>query len=179
MITPTQMRRQRTVLSTAYINYKKGLLRYATGKTDDGALTEDLVQNTFLKTWKYLVRGGKVDVMEAFLFHILKALIIDEYRKRKTTSLDVLIQKGFEPSIDETRRLIDTLDGKHVVKLIEKLPVAYRKIMRMRYVQDLSIREISLITGQSRNTVAVQAHRGLKKLKTIYVVETSPDIYRL
>jgi RNA polymerase sigma-70 factor (ECF subfamily) len=177
MITPTQMRHQRKVLSVAYVNYKRGLLRYAAGKTDDGALTEDLVQNTFLKTWAYLVRGGKVDVMEAFLFHILKALIIDEYRKRKTTSLDVLIKKGFEPAIDETKRLMDTLDGKQIVALIDKLPVAYRKIMRMRYIQDLSLKEISLITGQSRNTVAVQTHRGLKKLKLLYILKTSPDIF--
>ncbi len=78
MITPTQMRRQRVLLSAAYTNHNKGLLRYARGKTAGGAATEDLVQNTFLKTWTYLVRGGKVDVMEAFLFHILKALIIDD-----------------------------------------------------------------------------------------------------
>lgn len=173
MITQTQMRRQRIVLTVAYANYKKGLLRYASGKTDDSALPDDLVQNTFLKTWGYLVRGGKVDVMEAFLFHILKALIIDEYRKRKVGSLDVLIEKGFEPAFDETRRLVDTLDGKQAVVLIGKLPVPYQKIMRLRYVQDLSIKEISLITSQSQNTVAVQAHRGLKKLKELYAHEMS------
>lgn len=38
----------------------------------------------------------------------------------------------------------------------------------MRFVQDLSLTEISLITGQSKNTVAVQVHRGLKKLRTLY-----------
>jgi RNA polymerase sigma-70 factor, ECF subfamily len=179
MITPAQMRREQIVLSEAYIKYKKGLLHYVAGKIDDAALTDDLVQNTFLKTWAYILRGGKVDVMEAFLFHVLKALIIDEYRKRKSTSLDVLLRKGFEPAFDETKRLADTLDGKHVVELIEKLPVAYRKIMHMRYVQDLSLREISLITGQSRNTVAVQTHRGLKKLKLLYVLKTSPGIFRM
>ena len=179
MITPAQMRRQSVVLSAAYTNYKKGLLRYATGKTDDHALREDLVQNTFLKTWAYLVRGGKVEVMEAFLFHVLKALVVDEYRKRKITSLDVLIKNGFEPTIDETKHLIDTIDGRRVVELIEKLPIAYRRIMRLRHVKGLSLKEISLITGQTRNTVAVQAHRGLKKLKDLYMLNTSPDIYHL
>lgn len=40
--------------------------------------------------------------------------------------------------------------------------------MRMRYAQDLSLTEIALITKQSKNTVAVQAHRGLEKLKQLY-----------
>ena len=40
--------------------------------------------------------------------------------------------------------------------------------MRLRYAKDLSLKEISLITGQSRNTTAVQVHRGLEKLKFLY-----------
>ncbi|MCR4327924.1 MAG: hypothetical protein NUV53_00190 [Patescibacteria group bacterium] len=40
--------------------------------------------------------------------------------------------------------------------------------MRMRHAQDLSLKEISLITGQSRNAVAVQAYRGLVKLKILH-----------
>jgi len=38
----------------------------------------------------------------------------------------------------------------------------------MRYVKDLSLKEISLITGQSTNATAVQIHRGLEKLKLLY-----------
>ncbi|MBP9814384.1 RNA polymerase sigma factor SigW, partial [Candidatus Woesebacteria bacterium] len=52
-----------------------------------------------------------------------------------------------------------------------KLPPTYRKVMRMRYVQDLSLQEISLITGQSKNTVAVQIHRGTEKMKELYGIK--------
>lgn len=52
--------------------------------------------------------------------------------------------------------------------LIACLPQKYIKIMRMRYIQDLSLKEISLITGQSKNTIAVQVHRGLNKLRLLY-----------
>ena len=41
--------------------------------------------------------------------------------------------------------------------------------MRMRYVQDLSLKEMALITGKSQNALAVQAHRGLMKLKLLYL----------
>jgi RNA polymerase sigma-70 factor (ECF subfamily) len=121
-----------------------------------------------MKTWLYLVKGGKIDMMKAFLYHILNNLIIDEYRKRKTSSLDTLLEKGFEPSTGNTDQLINTLDGKTALLLIKRLPEAYRKIMRMRYIQDLSIQEISLITGQSKNNIAVKLHRGLEKLKILY-----------
>jgi RNA polymerase sigma-70 factor (ECF subfamily) len=129
---------------------------------------EDLVQDTFMKTWSYLVKGGKIDVMKAFLYHVLNNLIVDEYRKKKTFSLDVLLEKGFEPGKDHTERLIDILDSKSAVLLIQQLPERYRKVMRMRHVQDLTLAEMSLITGQSKNTLAVQLHRGLEKLKLLY-----------
>jgi len=38
----------------------------------------------------------------------------------------------------------------------------------MKYVQDLSLKEISLLTGKSKNAVAVQLHRGLEKFKQLY-----------
>jgi len=40
--------------------------------------------------------------------------------------------------------------------------------MEMRYARDLSLKEISLIAGQSKNAMAVQTHRGLAKLKLLY-----------
>jgi DNA-directed RNA polymerase specialized sigma24 family protein len=39
----------------------------------------------------------------------------------------------------------------------------------MKYIQHLSIEEMSAITGQSKNVITVQAHRGLAKLKTLYL----------
>ena len=106
--------------------------------------------------------------MKAFLYHILNNLIVDEYRKHKATSLDVLLEKGYEPSTGRSGHLSDVFDGKAALLLIQYLPVKYQKVMRMRYAQDLSLTEISLLTGQSKNTVAVQAHRGLEKLKVLY-----------
>jgi RNA polymerase sigma-70 factor, ECF subfamily len=168
MISATHMKRQRILLTAGYDDFGVSLKRYARSRTHNLPLTDDLIQDTFLKTWKYLVKGGKIEIMEAFLYHILKALIIDEYRKRKATSLDVLIEKGFSPTVDTTLQHNDILDGTQAIALIGELPPLYQKVMRLRYIQDLSIAEISLITGKSRNTVAVQTHRGLEKLKVLY-----------
>lgn len=155
-----------------YSTYQNSLSAYALSKTNNQTLSDDLVQDTFTKTWKYLVRNGKIVSMRALLYHILKQLIIDEYRKHnKAISLDDLLEKGFEPIKDDYDRIFDISDGKRIAKLIHRLPEKYQIVVHMRYVKELTLKEMSLLTRQSPNTVAVQCHRGLEKLKTIYYQE--------
>jgi RNA polymerase sigma-70 factor (ECF subfamily) len=169
-MTSKQNIRLQTLLTVAHHDYHQGLNSHAFFKIHDRAMGEDMVQDTFLKTWNYLVKGGKIETMKAFLYHVLNNLIVDEYRKRKyqTTSLDDLEEKGFEPSSNEHERLIDVLDGKGAFLLIARLPLAYQKIMRMRFVQNLTLAEISLITGHTKNNISVRVCRGLQKLKVLY-----------
>jgi len=155
------------LMADAHHDFQRGLNVHAYFKVNNHQIGEDLVQDTFIKTWKYLVKGGKVETMKAFLYHVLNNLIIDQYRKHKTASLDVLLEKGFEPSTPDAR-LADMLDGKAALLMIARLPLVYQKVMRMKYVQDLSLKEMALATGDSENTVAVQVHRGLKKLRLLY-----------
>ncbi len=168
MMTAHQEAQRQATLTVAHQDYQKELSLYAFFKVRDRATSEDLVQNTFTKTWIYLVKGGKIDVIKAFLYHVLNHLIVDEYRKHRAISLDAMPEKYFQPSAGHSSRLFNLLDGKAALLLIQRLPEKYRKVLRMRYVQDLSLKEISLITGQSKNTVAVQMHRGLEKLKLLY-----------
>jgi len=168
MMTLKGKKEQQDILTSAHNDFEKSLNARAFFKLHDHALGEDVVQETFMKTWLYLVKGGKIDLMRAFLYHVLNNLIIDEYRKRRTSSLDVLMENGFGPSTENSDQVINFLDGKKAIILIQRLPKMYRQVMRMRHVQDLSLKEISLITGQTKNSIAVQLHRGLIKLKLLY-----------
>jgi RNA polymerase sigma factor (sigma-70 family) len=163
-----QETKQQHAFDRAYCDYKKGLDRHSLFKINNVAISENLVQETFLKTWKYIVLGGKIEVMKAFLYHVLNGLIIDEYRKRKTTSLDSLVEKGFEPKGDDSESIINILDSKRATLMIALLPLKYQCVMRMKYMQNLSLGEMSLATGQSNNTIAVQLSRGLGILKKMY-----------
>jgi RNA polymerase sigma-70 factor (ECF subfamily) len=168
MMTPTQKVARQAVLSTAHEDFEKVLNSYAYFKVSDRAISEDLVQETFAKTWSYLAKGGTIHLMKSFLYHVLNNLIVDEYRKRKTTSLDVLLEKGYEPGFDHSQQLFDRFDGNAALALIKRLPLTYQKTMRMRYLQDLTLKEMSAATGQSQNTLSVQLHRGTLKLKVLY-----------
>lgn len=158
----------KALLTLAHQEYERGLCLYSFLKVRDRTLSEDLVQETFLKTWKYLVKGGRVDLMKAFLYHILNDLIVDEYRKHKNVSLDALLAKGYEPPVGHPEHHFNEMDGKTAILLIQRLPEKYQKVIHMRYVRDLSLKEIALVTGQTTNATAVQIHRGLEKLKLLY-----------
>lgn len=167
-MTTKEISKQKKILMDAHLSFKKKLSMHAFFKLNNNEMSEDLVQDTFVKTWEYLMRGGKIETMKAFLYHVLNNLIIDQYRKHKTVSLDTLLEKGFEPGFTEEERIINIVDGKVAVSLIKNLPPTYKKVIHMRYVDDLSLEEISNATGQSKNTVAVQIHRGIEKLKSLY-----------
>lgn len=117
----------------------KGLSARAIFKVTNIEKSEDLVQDTFLKTWKYIVKGGKIVIMKAFLYHILNDLIIDEYRKKKSISLESIMKKGFEPSFDDSSKSESNFDTKVAVALIDRLPQKYQKIISMRFVEDMSL----------------------------------------
>ena len=170
-MTPKQKIKQQNLLTIAHSDYDKGLTSHAYFKVHNHETSVDLVQDTFMKTWSYLAKGGKIDTMKAFLYHVLNNLIVDKYRKHKTSSLDVLLEKGFEPGEIKTGSLYNIIDGKSAIILIAQLPKNYQTVMRMKYVEDLSLEEMSLATGQTKNSVAVKLHRGLEKLKLLYLHE--------
>lgn len=157
-----------TELTAAYHDYSKILKGYVFSKIRNHSICNDLVQDTFLKTWIYLVKAGKIDSMKAFLFHVLKNLIVDEYRKNKAISLELLEEKGFQLSAGDFRRLYDILDGKKAFLMIPSLPKKYQKVMEMRYVENLTIEDISKIIRQTKNNTTVILFRGLEKLRLLY-----------
>lgn len=176
MLTVEEKLQLQLVMTSSHADFEKGLLRHASFRVSDSMVCDDLVQDTFLKTWVYLVKAGKIDLMKPFLYHVLNCLIIDQYRKKKSTSLDVLLDGGFEPGSDDFSRTVDMLDGKAAVALIVSLPIAYQKIMTLRYIDDLSLSEIALETGLTKNSVAVKTHRGMEKLRTLYEQSLTPKM---
>lgn len=169
----TQHERQITSdIDTAYQTHESGLHRHSLYRVHNEEMSTDMVQDTFARTWVCLKRGGTIATMKAFLYHTLNCLIIDEYRKRRPVSLEPMIARGFEPGYSDTEQLIDKLDGKRVLLLIQQLPETYGRVLRMRYIQGLSLQEMTDATGIRRSTLAVQIHRGLRRLRALYEHDT-------
>lgn len=161
------------IFTQAYGDFEQSLLKRSFFKVNNRALAGDLVQATFLNTWKYLVKYGKIDSMRAFLFHVLNNLIVDEYRKNKPVSLDLMTEGGFQLAVDDSDRLVNKIDGKTAMLLIPLLTKKHREVITMRYIEDMSLGDIATKTKQSKNTVAVQIHRGAEKLAILVRLEAT------
>lgn len=161
----------RQIFNAAYASYAKALSRRARYKINDHDLADEIVQDTFLKIWVQIIGQKKIDSMKSLLFYILNHLIIDEYRKKKPVSLEALAEKGFEVWTDNSERLFNKIDAGFVVLLIPKMTRKYQQVVTLRYVDEQSIQEIADQTGQSKQTVAVQIHRGLEQLAVLFKVE--------
>ncbi len=152
----------------AYDENSDALFRQCFFKVHDRELAKDILQETFVRTWDYINKGKTILNMRAFLYRTLNNLVIDEYRKKKVVSLDLLDEEGFNPVAEEGISANDRFEGVRAMKLLDELPSPYKEAVYMRYVSGLELSEISEITGESENTVSVHVHRGIKRLKEIF-----------
>lgn len=159
------------VIIRAYKDNEKALLKRSFSKLSDRELADDLVQNTFLKTWEYLLKENKIKHIRGFLFHILNNLIVDEYRKQKLASLDLATKNVSQISFDDSEHLINQVDGKAAMLLIPLLKEKHRKVVSLRFEEHKTIKEIAEATQQPNNTVVVQIRRGINELAVLFRVD--------
>ncbi len=148
-----------------YDKESDGLFRHALWKTSNREVALDIVQDTFTSTWEYMVNGGQINNLKAFLYRTLNNKIIDYYRKKQAESLDNLIEDGFDIGFDNRQKIEDFLEGESVWKKVEILDESHREILTMRYMNDFSIKEIAEMLDISENSASVKIHRALEKLK--------------
>lgn len=161
--------------TAAFEQYSDELFRHASMRLSDRERARELTQETFLKVWNYAKKGNEIHELRPFLYRTLRHLIIDEYRKHKTTSLEGMLteeQESIEALMpaDESNTLekaMERLDGKAAILTLEKLGDLYREVLTLRYVEGLTPKEISMVTEESENVISVRLHRGLKKLKEL------------
>lgn len=132
---------------------------------------EDLTSQVFIKTWDHLSAGGALTNIQGFLYRIANNLVIDFYRKNKNRH---------EVSIDSTLDAIDLPDATDFVKdldlritieqvqsKLELLSDAYREVITLKYISDLSLKEIAHIMDTTENNISVRLHRAIEKLKKL------------
>lgn len=152
----------------AYDIYADSIFRYCYFRVFNKEQAEDLTQDVFKKTWEYIAEGKEVRSFRPFLYQVASNLIIDYSRKKKEVSLDKMQETGFQPSCEEKDKDA-VFDGKEAVKLIQKLDEKYREAVTMRYVEELSPKEIANILGETENVVSVRIHRGLEQLRKLAI----------
>lgn len=134
------------------------IFKYCYSKVKNAQLAEDLTQDTFLKYFSqnsYISHGKPL----AYLYTIAKNLCIDAYRKRENSALE-------EDMISEDT--IDSFVTSFAIKqAIAALPSDLQEIILLRFANDLSMAEISSVTGISRFAVYRKINQALKLLRLV------------
>lgn len=156
-----------SVFRRAYDDHADAIFRHCFFRVFDRELAKELTQDTFMRTWDYLVKKGAIENIRAFLYKTATNIVIDHVRKKKhrlNTSLEVLQEKGFEPVNKDAGANVH-VEAKLAVEAIERLKGPYREVLFLRYVHSFGPKDIAQRLGMSENAVSVRLHRGMKKLQ--------------
>ena len=134
------------------------IYRYCYFKIQNSALAEDLTQETFLRyfTQRSYIESGK---MLAYLYTIARNLCIDSFRKLPIEQISEDI-----PDMDHFEHFEVHMTLRQALQALSEKD---RELLLLRYVNDLSVGEISLILGISRFCVYRRTNSALGDLKKL------------
>ncbi len=149
----------------AYEEHADALFRHVLLRVRDREATLDVVQEAFSRTWAYLSDGKSIEYMRAFLYRVANNLIVDGARKKKSSSLDSMMEEdGFEAVDEHTVDPTVLPQTREVVQHLKSLDEIYRVAITKRYFEEKSPREIAVELGVSENVVSVRIHRGIERM---------------
>lgn len=145
----------------------KPVYRYIYYRVED-AIAEDLTEDTFLKTWQNLKKYKKgKHPFSAWVFKIAHNLVVDYYRKNKTT--DIIDERLADPqeSNNPAQQADIKLTKIRLHKVICRLPENYQQVIILKYINELDNKEISDTIGKSEGAVRTIQFRALERLRSL------------
>ena len=143
--------------------------------TREPSEAEDLVQETFLKAFRFFHRFEPGTNMKAWLFTILRNTYINAYRKaarQQQVDFDQVVPLYAAPetskewsnqqSVEEMLRYVVQDDVK---RALDELPEEYRIVVLLADLEDFSYKEIASIVGCPVGTVMSRLFRGRRLLR--------------
>ena len=140
---------------------------------------EDLVQETYLRAYRFFGSYQPGTHIKAWLFRILRNTFINRYRARKVRPEEVDFSKvelAYERVVDEQflqanrpvspeEALMNGVLDEEIETAMARLPEEYRSVVIMALVEDLSYKEIASALSIPLGTVMSRLHRGRKLLQ--------------
>ena len=149
----------------AYDEYSDQLFRHVMLRVRDREIAKDIVQEAFSRTWVYLSEGKEIEYMRAFLYRVSNNLIVDGARKKKSSSLDTMMEEdGYELADESLTDPAIIPQTREVVEHLKSLDEIYQVAITKRYFEEKSPQEIAKELGVSENVVSVRIHRGIERL---------------
>lgn len=163
--------------STGELPYRDQLYKSALRMTRSAEDAEDLIQETFLKAFKYYGRFSEGTNLKAWLFKIMKNTFINSYRKRKVQPVQVDFDDVFEGLEETLMESSDTVgenpedsflfgEVDHEVReTLVSLPYDYKMVVLLADIQGYAYKEIADILEVPVGTVMSRLYRGRRMLE--------------
>ncbi|MDX5337882.1 MAG: sigma-70 family RNA polymerase sigma factor [Cyclobacteriaceae bacterium] len=158
--------------------YKKAVYFMILKMIRDADDAEDLTMEAFAKAFRNLHRFKKDYTFSTWLFRIATNNTIDFIRKKKlkTMSLNTTLSDDSGNSVtidvedDENNPQDEFIKSQRIEMVrvfVDKLPPKYRKLVQLRYFDELSYEEIAQELEKPLGTVKAQLHRSRELLYEI------------
>lgn len=147
--------------------FERPLVRYALGLTGDLERARDVVQDTFEQLW-IEARELADDHLPRWLFTVCRNRAVDMKRKEdrvKAVELDRIDRQESGrpgPAAIAERKAASSA----VLAALDRLPENQREVVRLRFQNGLSYKEISEVTGLTVSHVGVLIHNAVKTIRT-------------
>jgi RNA polymerase sigma-70 factor (ECF subfamily) len=156
-----------------HMNFLYSFARHLTGNPNDA---DDLVQDTYLKAYKFWDKYEKGTNIRAWLFRIMKNSYINRYRKevKEPNLVDFDEIQDFYTSLKEVTNDEQDLEAKifggilddDVSKALDSLPPDFKTVVILCDIEGLSYDEIADFIDIPVGTVRSRLHRGRKMLQS-------------
>jgi RNA polymerase sigma factor (sigma-70 family) len=164
-------------IRAAIDQYQGRLIRFAARITGDTDSARDVVQDTFLR----LCREGPektADHLPAWLFRVCRNRALDVRRKEgPLMPFDDEVEARLDRQwVDPVATLREDEQLRRVVAALAELPPSQQEVLRLRFQESLSYKEISAVTDRSVSHVGVLIHTGLKALRRKLAAVPTPRL---
>lgn len=153
-----------------YYRHAKSIFRFIYTHVNDLQDAEDLTEEVFLKTWRYLAGYRHQDVpFLAYLFKITRNVLIDYYRRSAHSKRQVPIDECpvTDTQSDPDETTLRKLEIQELRNTLEKLREDYRTVLVLRFISGLSSEETSEVMGRSTGAIRILQHRALSALRNL------------
>jgi RNA polymerase sigma-70 factor, ECF subfamily len=146
------------------------LYNFACWLTHDREEAEDLVQETYFKALKGFSSFQPGTNFRAWIFRILRNAFLTSRTGLKATATVQLDLEGEDESLFAVKEtpesmMLQRLDGELVQRALQELPVAYREVLLLCEVEEMSYQEISTTLGIPMGTVMSRLSRARRALR--------------
>ena len=150
------------------------IYRFIFLKVNSQDVAQDLTSETFLRCWeKYRQNQERIENINAFLYQIARNLVIDHYREKgKNQVFSAEDTPIIDPREDVGQKATLNLDVEQIKVSLVNLKEDYQNVIIWHYLDDLPIKEVSLMLDRSEEATRVLLHRALNALRDQLKIES-------